>query len=103
MDGLQMRCMLLNLPNPPGRNIYREYAGGFGVSGPWSNSTLLPIYLLYATSAAKQTGWEYDILDAQAMKYSSAKVISAVEKNRCTLKCLSNEVITMKKESRKEE
>jgi len=80
-----MKCMLLNLPNPPGRNIYREYAGGFGVSGPWSSSTLLPIYLLYAATAARQTGWEYDILDAQAMKYDSAKVISEVKKSGCTL------------------
>lgn len=58
-----LNFMLLNLPNPPLRNIYREYAGGFGTTGTISSEILLPTYLLYGASALKNAGCAYDILD----------------------------------------
>jgi|Deesub1362A_J573_1020465.scaffolds.fasta_scaffold00266_45 radical SAM superfamily enzyme YgiQ (UPF0313 family) len=70
--------MLLNLPNPPGRNIYRGYAGGFGTTGSTSSKTLIPIYLIYAASALEKINCEYTILDGQAMKLNKKKVKNAV-------------------------
>jgi radical SAM superfamily enzyme YgiQ (UPF0313 family) len=70
--------MLLNPPNPPGRNIYRGYAGGFGIVGSIPSETLLPIYLLYGASALEKSGCEYDTLDAQAMRYDSSQTVDAV-------------------------
>ena len=76
------KFMLLNLPNPPLRNIYREYAGGFGTTGTISSETLLPTYLLYGASALKNLGVEYEILDAQAMGYDFSQVVDTVKKSR---------------------
>lgn len=75
------RFMLLNLPNPPGLNIYRGYAGGFGTLGGTAGPTLLPIYLLYTLSAAITSGCEYRVLDAQALGYDTHKVIETVKIN----------------------
>ena len=77
----KIKFILLNLPNPPLKNIYREYAGGFGTTGTISSETLLPTYLLYGASALKNSGNEYEILDAQAMDYDSAQVVEEVLKS----------------------
>ncbi|MEA1864858.1 MAG: radical SAM protein, partial [Euryarchaeota archaeon] len=75
-----LKFTLLNLPNPPLRNIYRGFAGGFGTSGTISSEVLLPTYLLYGASAIETSGCEYDLLDAQVMEYDSSQVVSAVRK-----------------------
>lgn len=75
----RLKYMLLNLPNPPGRNIYREFAGGFGTLGSLSSEVLLPTYLLYGASAVEKSGCSYEVIDGQAMKYDSSKVVDAVE------------------------
>jgi radical SAM superfamily enzyme YgiQ (UPF0313 family) len=71
--------LFLNLPNPPGRNIYRGYGGGFGVAGPAAKETLLPIYLLYGASAARNVNAQYRVVDAQAMGYPPQKVRELVK------------------------
>ena len=81
VDTTNPKFMLLNLPNPPLRNIYREYAGGFGTTGTISCETLLPAYLLYGASALKNAGCEYEVLDAQAMNYDSSQVVDAVKRS----------------------
>jgi len=73
--------VLLNLPNPHDRNIQREYAGGFGVEGDKFGEILLPSYLLYASSAVKHSGCEYDVLDAQAFRYDSFQAVDAVKRS----------------------
>jgi hypothetical protein len=75
-----MKYILFSLPNPPDRNINREFAGGFGTLGTISSETLLPTYLLYGASAVERSGCEYEILDAQAEKYTPAQVADAVKK-----------------------
>jgi len=72
--------MLLNLPDPPGCHISRDYAGGFGIAEPISDETLLPIHLLYAASALKKSGYQYDILDAQVVRYDSSQIVNAIER-----------------------
>lgn len=74
-----LKYMLLNLPNPAGKNIYREYAGGFGTLGSLSNKVLLPTYLVYGASALEKSGCLYEVLDAQAMGYDPDKVINVVK------------------------
>jgi radical SAM superfamily enzyme YgiQ (UPF0313 family) len=71
--------MLLNLPNPPGKNVYREYAGGFGTLGSLFNEVLLPSYLVYGASALDKSGCPYEVLDAQAKGYDSVEVVNAVK------------------------
>ena len=70
--------VLMNLPNPPRRNINRDYAGGFGTIGPLSSKTLLPVYLLYGASAMKKARCKYKILEAQGMNYSFAQTVNMV-------------------------
>jgi len=77
-----LKFMLLNLPAPSGRGISRDYAGGFGIVGSAPDETLLPIHLLYGASALKNSGYEYDVLDAQAMNYGPSEVAEAVEKSQ---------------------
>lgn len=70
---------LLNLPNPPGRNINRAFAGGFGTLGtPSDKEILIPQYLLYAASALENQSIGYDILDAQALNYSIQDILKSV-------------------------
>jgi anaerobic magnesium-protoporphyrin IX monomethyl ester cyclase len=76
-----MKYMLLNLPNPPVRNIFREYAGGFGILGTLSNEILLPTYLLYAASAMENSGCEYVLLDAQGEHCTPEEVIKVVRES----------------------
>lgn len=82
IDKMPNQFMLLNLPNPPRRNILRGYAGGFGTSGSLSAEILLPIYLLYGISAFKNAGCEFSVLDAQAKKYDYLQTLIAFEKEK---------------------
>jgi radical SAM superfamily enzyme YgiQ (UPF0313 family) len=81
-----MKIVLLNLPNPPGCGIYREYAGGFGISfkiaSRHNGETAFPIYLLYAASAAMKCGCEFEILDAQINKQSLLEVVEAIKSSQ---------------------
>lgn len=78
----KLRYLLLNLPNPIGRNIYRGFAGGFGTLGSIKSEILLPIYLLYGASALKQAGVEYEVIEAQALRYNSSEVAGLVAKKK---------------------
>ena len=75
-----MKCVLLNLPSPSGRNIYRGYAGDFGLAGTMADETLLPIHLVYGASAAGKQGCEYDLVDAQVLRYGSSQAVDVVRK-----------------------
>ncbi len=70
---------LLNLPNPPGLNVYKAFAGGFGTLGGIKGGTLIPQYLIYAASACENKGVKYNILDAQALDYRSTDIVKEVE------------------------
>jgi radical SAM superfamily enzyme YgiQ (UPF0313 family) len=72
------KYLLLNLPNPPNTNIHRGFAGGFATSGPASGEILTPIFLLYGASALKELNVDFEIVDAQGLKYSSNDTLNAV-------------------------
>lgn len=73
----KLKFMLLNLPNPPKTDVFRDNAGGFGTAFSVSSKVsepYIPIYLLYAASALERFGCEYKIIDAQANGYDIQKV-----------------------------
>lgn len=79
--------MLLNLPSPPGLDIFRSFAGGFGTAEKvkrnkhgHTNYVLLPSFLLYGASVLRRSGNEFTILDCQALNYDFSKTINEVEK-----------------------
>ena len=81
------KLLVLNLPNPPGRKINRDYAGGFGTSVPLSRirrtqsgKPCLNLFLPYSAAVAEEAGCEYKILDAQALQMSSARILENVKK-----------------------
>lgn len=75
-----IKYFLLNLPNPPNRNVYRGFAGGFGTLGSVTSETLLPIYLLYGASALKDSKVDFEVVDAQGLKYTSEDVLNCIDR-----------------------
>jgi radical SAM superfamily enzyme YgiQ (UPF0313 family) len=79
--------LVLNLPNPPGRKVNRDYAGGFGTSVPLSRirrkqsgKPCLNLSLPYSAAVAEGAGCEYKILDAQALQMSSVSLLENVKR-----------------------
>ncbi len=85
-----LRVLLLNLPSPPGRNIERDFAGGFGVVGSISRRrsfghdasapVLPPLLEAYAAASARMRGHDVHILDCQVRCWD-LESISAYIKN----------------------
>jgi radical SAM superfamily enzyme YgiQ (UPF0313 family) len=76
------KLLVLNLPNPPKRKVNRDYAGGFGTAvhlsrlrRKQSGKPYLNLFLPYSAAVAEECGYEYRVLDAQALELSVAKVI----------------------------
>ena len=76
-----MKALLLNLPSPPGKNIERDFAGGYGVVGSRSRrrsyghdchkSVVLPPLLeAYAAATIENAGYEVLIIDSQLRGWS---------------------------------
>lgn len=77
----------MNLPNPPGRKVTRDYAGGFGIATPLSRirrkhsgRPYLNLFLPYSAAVANEAGSEYQILDAQAFELSRRDILRWVKK-----------------------
>ncbi len=78
----EIKYTLLNLPNPPGQNIYREFAGGFGTTGSLGEgNNLAPQYLIYAASAMENEAASYSVIDAQALNLTIQNIIEELEKD----------------------
>ena len=81
------KILLLNLPSPPNLDIYRDAAGGFGVSFPCSRNdygenmekTLHP-FLPYASSVLLDAECEFNVLDCQNLKLNKVEVLNAIKK-----------------------
>ena len=85
----QPKFMLLNLPSPPGLDVFRGFAGGFGTAEKvkrdvygHTGPVLLPSFLLYGASVLQRGGYEFSVVDAQALNYTLQKTIKEVEKAR---------------------
>ncbi len=82
-----LRLMILNLPSPPHKIVDREYAGGFGIARSLprirrrhSGRPSLNLFLPYSTAVAKETGCEYKVLDAQALKLTATKTLQKTKR-----------------------
>lgn len=81
---VNQKLVILNLPNPPSRSIDREYAGGFGtakyVTIRRSGRPCLNLFLPYSASVAEEAGYDYTVLDAQALSLSAPEVLHKVKR-----------------------
>lgn len=82
-----IELLVLNLPNPPNRKVTRDYAGGFGtatslprIRRKQSGKPYLNLFLPYSAAVAQQAGFEYKVLDAQALKLSKTEILQYVKK-----------------------
>lgn len=81
----KIKYMLLNLPSPPGFDIFREYGGNFGTARKverdgygHAGDPQLPIWLVYASSAMIHLGNNFSVFDGQAEKSTFTDVIKKV-------------------------
>jgi len=83
----ELKVLLLNLASPPGRRLWRDDAGGFGVAIQFpqkykkgSETTLHP-FLPYASSLLLDAGYEFKVIDCQRLKPSdNVQTLSMVKK-----------------------
>ncbi len=80
-----IKYMILNLPSPPGYDVCRGFAGGYGTAEKvnrieygHTGYVLLPIFLVYASSALQKMGCRFTVVDGQAFGYRSSQVIDIV-------------------------
>jgi len=80
-----LRVLLLNLPSPPGMNVERDFAGGFGVIGSRSRRRryghdldkgilLPPLMEGYAATVLEGNGHEAAILDCQLRSWGMKQI-----------------------------
>jgi len=78
-----MSVLFINLPNPPGIHVNRDYCGGFGsafrMKEKARRNVFPPIFDAYAAAVLENEGFEVRILDAQARSLSEAQVLQEVE------------------------
>lgn len=78
-----MRVLFLNLPDPPGMFVNRDYCGGFGSAFPTKgeerHSVFPPIFDAYAASVLEKEGYDVSIVDAQAEKAFGAQLLERIK------------------------
>ncbi len=81
----ESRVLLLNLPSPPGLDVDRDSAGGYGIArrvrrAKYGHSleVLLPLFMLYLAAQIKKDGYPLKVLDAQAEGMNQTSVLEAV-------------------------
>ena len=81
----ESRVLLLNLPSPPGLDVDRDSAGGYGLArrvrrAKYGHSleVLLPLFMLYLAAQIKKDGYPLKVLDGQAERMNQASVLEAV-------------------------
>jgi len=82
-----IKLLVLNLPNSPGRKVNRDYAGGFGTAIPLSTirrkqsgKPFLNLFLPYSAAVAQEAGCECKVVDAQALKLTKHDILQTVKK-----------------------
>lgn len=83
------KFVAINLPNPPSYIVDREYAGGFGIAQyvgiRYTAKPALNLFLPYAAAVAKESGWNYKVIDAVALKLSHQEALRQIEKEKPTV------------------
>lgn len=77
-----MNILFLNLPDPPGMYVSRDYCGGFGSAFPTKkgckHSVFPPLFDAYAASILEKDGQNVSIIDAQVEEMSRAQLVEKV-------------------------
>jgi radical SAM superfamily enzyme YgiQ (UPF0313 family) len=80
-----MNVLFLNLLDPQGMYVNRDYCGGFGSAFPKRkgrrHDVFPPIFDAYAASILEKEGYSVSIIDAQATGTSDAQLLEMVEKS----------------------
>ena len=85
----QLKIVFLQPPSPPGLNVKRDLAGGFGVADPSPRSdfghdegynTLPYMSLLLCAGCAAAAGYEVSIVDGQVNRYNLKGVIQELSR-----------------------
>lgn len=86
---VDQKFVAINLPNPPSYIVDREYAGGFGIAQyvgiRYTAKPALNLFLPYAAAVAKESGWNYKVIDAVALKLSRQEALRQIEKEKPTM------------------
>jgi len=79
-----MNVLFLNLPDPTGKYVSRDYCGGFGsaflTKEGQKHNIFPPIFDAYAASILEKEGHSVSIIDAQAEKMSDGQLLERIEK-----------------------
>lgn len=93
-DGIPRRvdALCVHLPSPPGRDVYRDYAGGFGVALPSGRTayghgvfTQPCLSLLYAAAALKNAGMKVAYIDGHAERLTVPELEERVHRLQPTV------------------
>jgi len=78
-----MSILFLNLPNPPGIQVNRDYCGGFGsafrIKEGTKRNVFPPIFDAYAAAVLENKGFEVSIVDAQATNLSELQLLQKIK------------------------
>jgi radical SAM superfamily enzyme YgiQ (UPF0313 family) len=107
------KILFLNLPDPPGKNLCRDFMGGFGAAYRSSRRTfehdreilsIPPIFPAYAAALLEHDDFDPAILDAQALNLDVQPLLNVVRKlnpdiivSRLSLSSLKDDISLMKK------
>lgn len=79
-----MNILFLNLPDPPGMYVSRDYCGGFGSAFPLKkgskHNAFPPIFDAYAASVLEKEGHKANIMDMQIEKMSDTQLLENVRR-----------------------
>ncbi len=81
--------LILNLPSPPGMDVERDYAGGYGTAGAvcrreygHSSGVVFPVFMPYLATAVRRQGWRLEVVDGQALRLDLDNTLRAVVDRR---------------------
>ena len=85
------KVVLLNLPSAPGMDVYRDTAGAYGTAQyVWrpehghSSNVFFPTYMPYLVTRLWREGYQVQVIDGQAERYTLARFVARVEQERAT-------------------
>lgn len=107
-----MSVLFLNLPNPRGIQVNRDYCGGFGSAFPMKENVkrnvFPPIFDAYAAAVLESKGFIVNIIDAQAQNLQESELLRRIEAEnpkvvvaRVSLPAFENDLYIMKKIKRR--
>lgn len=76
---------MLNLPDPPGMRVHRDFSGGFGTAesrdrGGADKMLVFPVYIPYVLSSLKRKNYDVDFIDGQAPELDDKSTLRRVKK-----------------------